>query len=129
MRVPRTVKKLGRMKRPISPMMHGVLDYATVAATAAVPRLMGFPKQATMAADALAGGYGMLSSVTDYPLSARRVVPFKGHGLAEAAVGLALPFLPWALGFADNRAARNFFLGLTAVTFVVAAMTDWDADE
>lgn len=126
MRVPRTVKKLRRMKKPISPTVHGVLDYATVAATAAVPRLMKFPRRARMAADALAGGYGSLSSVTDYPLAARRMVPFKGHGLAEAAVGLALPALPFALGFGQHKAARNFFFGLTALTFVVAALTDWD---
>lgn len=125
MRVPRTVKKLGRMKKPISPTVHGILDYATVATAASVPRLMGFPKRATMAADMLAGGYGVLSSMTDYPLGAKRVIPFRGHGLAEAAVGLAVPMLPWALGFAQDRSARNFFLGLTAVTFVVAALTDW----
>ena len=125
MRVPRTVKKLGRMKKPISPRVHGMLDYATVATAVSVPRLMGFPKPATLAADVLAGGYGALSSMTDYPLGAKRVIPFKGHGMAEAAVGLALPLLPWALGFADDRRARNFFLGLTAVTFVVAALTDW----
>lgn len=125
MRVPRTVKKLSQMNKPISPTMHGVMDYATAAATMAVPRLMNFPERATRAADVLAGGYGALSSVTDYPLGAKRVVPFKGHGLAEAAVGLALPMLPWALGFASNKSARNFFLGLTAVTFIVAALTDW----
>lgn len=125
MRVPRTVKRVARMKRPISPMMHGVMDYATVAATAAVPRLLNFPPNATRAADALAGGYGLLSSMTDYPLGARRVVPFRGHGLAEAAIGVALPVLPWALGFGDNRRARNFFFGLTALTFLVAALTDW----
>lgn len=113
------------MKKPISPTMHGVLDYATVATAAAVPRLMKFPTRATRAADVLAGGYGALSGVTDYPLGARRIVPFKAHGLAEAAVGLALPALPWALGFARDRRARTFFLGLTAVTFVVAALTDW----
>lgn len=126
MRVPRTVKKLRRMKKPISPAMHGVIDYATVAATATVPRLMKFPKRATRVADALSSGYGGLSSMTDYPLGVRHLVPFKGHGLAEAAVGVALPFLPYALGFGQHRAARNFFFGLTALTFVVAALTDWD---
>ena len=117
------------MKRPISPKMHGVIDYATVAATAAVPRLMGFPRKAEQLCYALAGGYGGLSSVTDYPLAVRRTVPFKMHGAAEAAVGLALPFLPWALGFAKHRPARNFFLGLTALTAVVAALTNWSAED
>ena len=115
------------MKKPISPRVHGVLDYATVAATAAAPRVLGFPKPAARLAEGLASGYFGLSMLTDYPLGAKRKVPFKGHGIAEGVIGLALPALPWALGFASNRAARNFFLGLTAVTFVVAALTDWDA--
>lgn len=125
MRVPRTVKRVARMKRPISPTMHGVMDYATVAVTAAVPRLMNFPDRATRAADVLAGGYGVLSGMTDYPLGAKRVVPFRGHGLTEAVIAVALPVLPWALGFAEDKRARNFFFGLTALTFVVAALTDW----
>jgi hypothetical protein len=76
--------------------------------------------------ESLAGGYTALSAMTDYPLSVRRLVPFKGHGAAELAIGLALPAMPWLLGFADNRAARNLCFGLTALTLVVAALTDWD---
>ena len=117
------------MQKPISPKMHGVLDYATVATLAAAPRLMNFPKRATRAADALAGSYGGLSALTDYPLAVRRTIPFKAHGAAELASGLALPLLPWILGFSEHKAARNFFLGLTAVTLVVAALTDWDAED
>ena len=117
------------MKRPISPRMHGVLDYAATVATAAAPRALGFPKRAERLAYGLAGGYGGLSSVTDYPLAAKRLVPFKAHGAAEAVIGLALPFMPWLLGFSDHKPARNFFLGLTALTFVTAALTDWDAED
>ena len=117
------------MKKPISPTMHGVIDYATVATTATLPRLLGFPRHAEQACYALAGGYGGLSSVTNYPLAVKRKVPFKVHGMAEAAVGLALPFLPWMLGFAKHRPARNFFLGLTALTAVTAALTDWNAED
>jgi hypothetical protein len=117
------------VKKPISPTMHGVIDYATVATTAAVPRLLRFPRQAEQLCYALAGGYGGLSSVTNYPLSVKRAVPFKVHGAAEAAVGLALPFMPWMLGFAKHRAARNFFLGLTALTALTAALTDWSAED
>ena len=114
------------MRKPISPRVHGMIDYATVATAAAVPALMHFPPKAARAAWALAGSYGGLSSMTDYPLSVKHVVPFKAHGAAEAVIGLALPALPWVLGFSRHRAARNFFLGLTALTFVVAALTDWE---
>lgn len=116
------------MNKPISPTLHGVLDYATVATTLLAPRALGFPEPATRACDALAGSYLGLSMLTDYPLAAKRVIPFKAHGVSEVASGLVLPTLPWVLGFARHRAARNFFLGLTAVTAVVASLTDWDAE-
>ncbi len=117
------------MQKPINGRMHGMMDYATVAATAAAPRALGFPRQAENLAYGLAAGYLGLSLLTDYPLSARRMVPFKGHGATEVLLGMALPFLPRLLGFDDDRRARNFFLGLTALTAVTALMTDWNAPD
>lgn len=67
--------------------------------------------------------------LTDYKLSAKPLIPFKAHGITEAALGLALPLLPWAMGFANDRRGRNFIFGLTALTFLTAALTDWDDDE
>ena len=117
------------MRKPISPRIHGVLDYATSAAVATVPRTMNFPKPARVLFESLAAGYTGVSAVTDYPLSVKRLVPFKAHGATELAIAAVLPFLPWALGFADHRAARNLCFGLTALTVVVAALTDWDGNE
>jgi len=114
------------MQKPISPTMHGALDYSTIAATAAAPRLLDFPPKAAMAAYGLAGGYLLLSALTDYPPALKRAVPLRAHGMADAVMGLAIPAIPWMLGFARDRKARNFFLGLTAVTAVVTALTDWN---
>lgn len=63
------------MRHPITPRLHGVLDYTT-----------------------------------------------------SAAIATVLPAMPWALGFAEHRAARNLCVGLTALTLVVAALTDWRAE-
>lgn len=112
---------------PISPRVHGMLDYATVAMLAAAPKVLDLPDNAARLCYGLAAGYLALSLVTDYPLAAKRAVPFAGHGLAEGALGAALPAAPWALGFADDRKARNLVFGLTALTAVVAALTDWGA--
>jgi hypothetical protein len=117
------------MRKPISPRIHGVLDYATSATVAAAPQVMRFPKPARVLFESLAASYTGLSAVTDYPLSVKRLVPFKAHGATELAIAAALPVLPWALGFADHRAARNLCFGLTALTLVVAALTDWNRDE
>lgn len=117
------------MQKPINGRMHGMMDYATVAAAAAAPRVLGFPRRAESLTYGLAAGFLGLALLTDYPLSLRKAVPFRGHGAADVAVGMALPFLPWLLGFADNRRARDFFLGLTAITAVTAALTDWTAPD
>jgi hypothetical protein len=109
--------------------MHGVLDYSTSAFVAAAPAAFDFPKPARALAMGLAGGYTGLSAFTDYPLSVRRTIPFKGHGAAELAVAAVLPAMPWLLGFSEHKAARNFCFGLTALTLVVAALTDWNEDE
>jgi len=116
------------VRQPISPRVHGILDYTTSAAVAAAPALYNFPPKARRLFASLAAGYTGLSAVTNYPLSAKRLVPFKAHGAAEAAIALALPFMPRALGFRRHRAARNLCYGLTALTFVVAALTDWSAE-
>ena len=117
------------MQKPINGRMHGIMDYATVATTAAAPRALGFPRQAESLAYGLAAASLGLSLLTDYPLSAKRAVPFKGHGATEVMLGMALPFLPKLLGFENDRRARNFFLGLTALTAVTALLTDWNAPD
>jgi hypothetical protein len=114
------------VKKPITPFAHGVIDYATSAALMSAPRLMKFPDNAARAAYALAMGYTALSAMTDYPLSAKKVVPFKAHGAAELAIGAALPMVPWMLGFSEHRAARNLFIGLAGFSMVVAMLTDWE---
>jgi hypothetical protein len=113
------------MKKPISPRAHGILDYTTALATAVAPRVFGFSHPAARAARAFARGYGMLSAVTDYPAGIKRAVPFRAHGAVDTALGIALPALPWLLGFALDRRARNFFLGLAAVSVAVTVMTQW----
>jgi hypothetical protein len=117
------------MPRPISPRLHGILDYTTSAAVAATPRLLGFPPTARRMFDTLAGGYTGISAFTNYPLSVKRAIPFKAHGAAELAMAAALPAMPWVLGFANHKAARNLCFGLTVLTIVVAALTDWSADD
>jgi hypothetical protein len=117
------------MRKPISPRVHGIIDYSTSAMVAALPQFIELPPAARRLFRGLAAGYTGLSSVTNYPMSARRLIPFKAHGAAELAIGAALPAMPWLLGFSDNRTARNLCFGLTALTGVVAALTDWNATE
>src|SRR4051812_11544014 len=118
-----------RMPKPISARTHGMIDYGTAATVAAAPALLNVPKPARNLFEGLAAGYAGLSAVTDYPLSVRRTVPFKAHGAAELAIGALLPVMPWLLGFADNKAARNICFALTGLTLVVSALTNWEEED
>ncbi|HEX6927408.1 MAG TPA: hypothetical protein VF167_18425 [Longimicrobiaceae bacterium] len=113
------------MNRPISPTVHGALDYSTMAAALAAPRVLDFPKSAALATYSLAASYLALSALTDYPPALKRAVPLRVHGATDVALGFALPLLPWVMGFAREHRARNFFLALTGVTMIVTALTDW----
>ena len=123
---PRIVR---RRPTPIGPKFHGALDYATSAMVAAAPRMLDMPTSAKWLFEGLAAGYAGLSAVTNYPLSVKRLVPFKAHGAAELAIGALLPAAPWLLGFADNKAARNLCFALTGMTLVISALTDWNAED
>jgi hypothetical protein len=116
------------MRRPITPLAHGVIDYTTSAAVGALPYVLGFPAPARKLFTSLAGTYTSVSALTNYPLSVRRTIPFKMHGASELAIAAALPAMPWALGFAHHRPARLMCFGLAALTVVVAALTDWSAE-
>ncbi len=114
------------MQKPISPTLHGTLDYSTMAAALAAPRVLGFSRSAAMATYSLATGYLALSALTDYPPAVKRAVPLKVHGATDVLLGVTLPLLPWVVGFARDRSARNFFLALTGITMTVTALTEWE---
>ena len=112
------------MQKPISPTVHGVIDYLSSATFAAAPSLFGFRDgTASRLARSLGATYTGLSLATAYRLGAVKKVPFPAHLAADAALGVGLAAAPWALGFARDRRARNFFLGMAAVSAVVVALT------
>jgi type II secretory pathway pseudopilin PulG len=95
------------MDKPINSTMHGAMDYTTVMTTAAAPHLLGFSKEATRSCAALAAGYLGLSMFTDYKLAAKRAIPFKAHGIAEAAMAWRFPSCPGRWGSQRTSAAET----------------------
>lgn len=116
------------MPKPISPLLHGVLDYSTVALTALAPTLFGFGPTGTAVAYALAVGYLVVSLLTRYPLGVVKAIPLTVHTTIEVVLAVLLVALPWLLGFADDTAARNYLFFLVALTFVVVPLTRTEGD-
>lgn len=112
--------------KPISSRIHGVLDYATVAAFLNAPMVFGF--QGTPASSIvywLAGIHLLMTGCTDFPLGFFRFIPFRIHGAIELVAGVFLIFAPWIYGFAGDAGTRNFFIVVAILIFAVVALTDY----
>lgn len=65
--------------------------------------------------------------LTAYPGGAIRIIPFTVHGTIEFITAFALIASPWALGFAGDTTARNLFVAMGAMLFVVWMVSDYRA--
>lgn len=113
------------MRRPISDRIHGVLDYALVAAFLNAPLVLGFHGTAAAIVYWLSGIHLLLTGFTRFPLGVFRLIPFKVHGAFELVAGIFVLIAPWIFGFAGNAAPRNFFVAIGVVILLVFAFTDY----
>jgi hypothetical protein len=111
--------------KPVSARVHGVLDYATVAAFLNAPMVFGFHGTPAAIAYWLAGIHLLMTGCTDFPVGFFMWIPFKVHGAIELLAGIFILVAPWIFGFGQEAAARNFFVGVAIVLLVVVALTDY----
>lgn len=109
----------------ISPRFHGILDYLTVLTCLLAPSIFEFSRTPATISYALGISYLIISLLTDYPLAAKRLIPFSIHGLIELVSAPLLFGAPWLLSFSNEPRARNFFIALALVTLVVWVLTDF----
>jgi len=114
------------MTKPISARVHGILDYAMVAAFLNAPMVLGF--QGTTPAKIaywLAGLHLLITGCTNFPPGVFRWIPFRIHGAIDLVAGVFLLAAPWVFGFSALYGARNFFVGIAILIFVVVGLTDF----
>jgi hypothetical protein len=54
----------------------------------------------------------IVSLLTDYPLGARRLVPFRIHLVLDVAMGVLLAASPWLFGFAERIWWPHMLVGI-----------------
>ncbi len=116
------------MSQPIPRSAHGVLDYVYAAALAASPFLFGFThvREASLAAWAFAAVVLIVTLLTRFEAGVWRVVPYRMHLLGDVLGNVLMLAAPWMLGFADESAARNTFLGFGLLGLVAVALSRTD---
>lgn len=113
--------------KPISTFVHGVIDYATSATVFALSRRAGMSPMLSTVLTGTAAGSTLYSAMTDYELSAVKVLPMKTHLTLDAMVGAmtcALPFMFWG----ERRAVQAAVLGIGLFELAAAFSTREESD-
>ena len=113
------------MTRPISPRLHGLLEYAFAPVWAIAPSTLDLHGLPAVLAYQIAAGILVLAVLTDYPMGLLRVVPFRVHGWIDALATPAVLGAPWLAGFSGQPDARNLFAVFGTTAIVVTALTDF----
>jgi hypothetical protein len=117
------------MSGPLSPRIHGFIDYGSVVLLLLSPMLFGFAGVPATLCYLFAGALLVLSLITAYPLGVAKVVPFTLHGMIEAVSAVGLVLAPFLFGFSRVEAARNFFIVAGIALGLVFLVTNYKAAE
>ena len=109
----------------LNPTIHGVLDYVTALTFLLAPSLFGFSPTAAMLSYVIGATHITASIITKYPLGLIKLLPFPIHGVIETIMAVGFIVFPWLFGFADDIAARNFYVAVGVGLLVVVALTDY----
>ena len=114
---------------PISPRMHGMLDYLLAAALIAVPLAVDFHDDtATVLMLVLGGAATLLAIGTDWSTGIIRILPPALHGVADIAATIVLIVAPFVLGFADDTAATVLYVVIGAGGLGATLLTRFESD-
>lgn len=101
----------------ISTKAHAVIDYAYGALLLIAPYLLGFAHDATAEHVLMAFGIGAIvySLLTNYELSAVKLIPMPAHLILDVVAGLALIALAWVLQTSDKVRWAYVIFGAASV--------------
>jgi hypothetical protein len=110
---------------PISPRVHGTLDYLLAAALIAVPLAVDFHDDtATVLMLVLGGAATLLAIGTNWSTGIIRILPPVLHGVADIALIIA----PFVLGFTDDTVATVLYVVIGAGGLGATLLTRFESD-
>ena len=111
--------------KPISPGLHGIIDYAAALFLVLAPSLFNFSGTPALACYILAVIVAGLTLMTRFSSGVVKLIPVHVHGGVDVVTAVVIALLPWLLGFREQTTARYFFLAVAVLVFIVWLLTDW----
>jgi hypothetical protein len=120
----------GFMSRgPISPQMHGMLDYVLAATLIAGPLMLHFHDDTARAFVLVIGGAAsVLAVATAWSRGIVRVIPPILHAYADIGATVAMIAAPFVLGYSDHAVATAFSIVVGAGGLGATLLTRFESD-
>jgi hypothetical protein len=109
--------------KPISPKLHGIIDYLTVPLLLAAGPLFHFDRRPAEITSTLAGVVLIYSLFTAYPPGLVKMITLPQHRAIDIVFAVAMLVSPFALGFTGS--ARIVFVAIGIFSLIVVALTDF----
>jgi hypothetical protein len=121
---------LAFMRRgPISPAVHGTLDYLLAAALIAAPLVLHFDDETAKVFMLCVGGAAAVLAVgSNWSRGIIRVLPPVVHGIADICATIALIIAPFVFGFSGHTLALVVYVALGAGGLVATLLTRFVSD-
>jgi hypothetical protein len=118
---------MGRMKKPISPRAHGLIDYALVAGNLITPQLISASTKARAVFGAFGAMQGSVNALTQQPYAIRKLIPFRVHRIIDISTLPLFVLLPLVTGVTKDPRVRAYWINAGIILVALFALTDWDA--
>ena len=113
--------------KPLSPLLHGIIDYVFSAALFAVPHFDRLNKKAKRFYTGNAINTAVYSAVTDYPLGIKHLIPYKTHRTIDYINIALLASATFYEPIRKDKRAVVFNISMAAAALATVLLTDWDA--
>jgi hypothetical protein len=114
---------------PISPRLHGTLDYLLAAVLIAAPLVLNFHDEtAKVVMLVLGGAAAVLAVATAWSRSIVHVIPPVMHGVADIGATIVLIIAPFVFGFSEHTLALVVYVVIGAGGLVATLLTRYESD-
>lgn len=114
--------------KPISPTVHGIIDFGFSAALFTLPHILKLNEHAKWLYTVNALNTFLYSAATDYSVGIKRMIPYQVHRKIDVANITALALATLYKPLRENKRVLCFHISVIAAAILTVSLTDWNAE-
>jgi hypothetical protein len=115
--------------KPISPKIHGLIDYAFALALLVVPELIDSKKKTRLLYKIIAAEVFLYGAISKHPYAITPIIPFSLHKKIDIGNLTGLTLLSAYNGIRKHQPTLLFHAGMTVLGITTVLLTDWNNNQ